>query len=67
MIPALIPWLIGAIFGAGGAYALLRQTRKALNGVSARQRRSQWNTMLAIMVIIEKREDRALLAQFWKE
>jgi hypothetical protein len=63
----LITWCIGLIFGAGGAWAMFRQTRKDLNGIGARTRRFERNLLLYLMVTTEKREDRDKLAQFLKE
>ena len=60
-------WLVGAIFGAGSAWAALQRTRKDLNGVGGRQRRFEKNVVLALMINAQKREDRMLLAQFLKD
>jgi hypothetical protein len=63
----LLIWLVGVIFGAGGAWAMLRQVRKDLNGVGGRQRRFERNMTLAMLAILQDRRDRELLAQFLKE
>jgi len=64
---AAIIWLVGVIFGAGGAMAVLRRMSRDLNGVGGRQRRFEKNLVLVLMVITEKREDRMFLAQFLKD
>jgi len=60
-------WIVGVIFGAGGAWGAIQRTRKDLNGVGGRQRRFEKNVVLALMINAEKREDRMLLAQFLKD
>jgi hypothetical protein len=60
-------WVIGVVFGAGGALAVLRRMGRDLNGVGGRQRRFEKNLVLVLMVITEKREDRMFLAQFLKD
>jgi hypothetical protein len=60
-------WIVGLIFAAGVAWSALKQTKKDVNGVGARQRKFEKNCLLALLVISEKREDRELLAQFLKE
>jgi hypothetical protein len=62
-----IIWLIGVIFGAGGAMAVLRRMSRDLNGVGRQQRRFEKNLVLVLLVITEKREDRMFLAQFLKD
>jgi hypothetical protein len=63
----IITWLIGVIFGAGGAYVTLRRMGRDLNGVGGRQRRFEKNLVLVLMVVTDKREDRMFLAQFLKD
>lgn len=63
----LLIWFVGVIFGAGGAFALFRRMQKDLNGLGGRQRRLEKNLTLALMVVLEERRDRELLAQFLKE
>jgi hypothetical protein len=69
--PQIFTWLlstvIGLIFGAGGAWAVFQRMRKDLNGIGAVQRRDRWNSMLALMVIHEKREDRQRLADLLRQ
>jgi len=60
-------WIVGIIFAAGGGWMMLRQVRKDLNGVGARQRKLEKNLILVLMVNTANREDRMLLAQFLKE
>lgn len=73
----LVPWLIGLVFSAGLFFAGVRiglsQLRKDLNGAMSRIRNDhraiaddRENLALALMVILEKREDRMLLARFLK-
>ena len=63
----LLIWIIGVVFGAGGAWAMLRQVRKDLNGIGGRQRRFENNLKLALMVVLDSRHDREQLAKFLKE
>ncbi|MGH9716392.1 MAG: hypothetical protein ACRD4R_06665 [Candidatus Acidiferrales bacterium] len=60
-------WAIGAIFGAGGAWAVFSRMQKDLNGLGRAVRRDRWNRMLADMVTTEKREDRERLAAMLRE
>lgn len=73
----LLPWAIGVIFSAGlffaGVRIGLRQLRRDLNGAMSRNRadhdeiaEEQHNATLALMVILERREERELLAWFLK-
>ena len=72
-----LAWALGLIFMAGAFFAGvrigLRQLRKDLNGAMLRNRDDHraiadevWNAALAFTVILEKREDRELLARFLK-
>lgn len=73
----LLPWALGLIFSAGALFAGirigLRQLRKDLNGAMSRNRDDHReisdetrNLVLAFLVILERREDRELLARFLK-
>jgi hypothetical protein len=63
----LVVWIIGAIFGAGGAWAVFQRMRKDVNGIGAVQRRDRWNSMLATMVVTEEREDRQRWADLMRQ
>ena len=60
-------WIVGVIFAAGGGWMMLRQARKDVNGIGARQRKFEKNLVLVLMVNAANREDRMFLAQFLKE
>jgi hypothetical protein len=64
-------WLVGIIFGAGIAYggmkAGLARQKTDLNAIGGKQRRFEKNTVLALMIILEKREDRMRVARFLKD
>jgi hypothetical protein len=61
-------WLLaGVIFGAGGAWAVFLRGRKDLNALGKIQRRDRWNLMLALMVTVEKREDRQRIVDLMRE
>jgi len=63
----LIIWVVGVVFGAGGAWAMVRQTRKDVNAIGAIMRRDRWNLLIALMVTLEKREDRQRLADLMRQ
>ena len=67
LAPGLAVWVIGVIFGAGGAWAIFLRVRKDVNAIGAVQRRDRWNLMLALMVIHERREDRQRLADLLRQ
>ena len=60
-------WIAGLVFGAGVAWAGLRQNKRDINSVGGKQRRFEKNLVLALLVIADKREDRIYLAQFLKD
>jgi hypothetical protein len=67
----VLVWMVGVIFGAG-AWSMknemsIRQMRKDLNGIGANVRRTNWNLLVALMVITEKREDRQRLADLLRQ
>lgn len=67
-IPAqILTWLVSAIFGAGVAWGAFSRMRKDVNGIGAATRRNHWNTLIALMVITEKREDRQRLADLLRQ
>jgi hypothetical protein len=67
-IPAeAISSIAGAIFALGVAWAVLRQTRRDLNGLGRRTKRVDTNLILWLLVVTEKREDRALLVELLRE
>jgi hypothetical protein len=63
----LSEWIVGGIFGAGGLWFLVRQMRKDVNGIGARQRRFEKNVLLWAMKQTEKEEDRRWLADLFRE
>lgn len=67
IIVPLASGAIGLIFGAGGAWAVFLRVRKDLNAIGAVQRRDRWNSMLAQMVILGKREDRQRMADLMRQ
>lgn len=61
-------WMLaGVIFGAGGAWAIFLRVRKDLNALGKIQRRDRWNLMLALLVIIEKRDDRQRIVDLMRD
>lgn len=65
LYPAI--WVVGAIFGAGGAWAIFARMQRDVNALGRVVRRDRWNHMLADMVIHEKREDRQRIADLMRE
>jgi hypothetical protein len=70
----LLTFIVTAIFFAGNAWLALKlvrkqsdETLKQLNGLGAGTRRRERNLILALMVITERREDREVLADFFRE
>jgi hypothetical protein len=63
----ILIWLVGVIFGAGAAWGTFARMRKDMNGIGAATRRNNWNTLIALMVITEKREDRQCLADLLRQ
>ena len=65
---AEIVWaLIGAVFAAGAVYARIGQMRKDINGIGLGRRRFEKNVTLVLMVFLEKKEDREMLARYLKD
>lgn len=71
----MLPWALGLVFGSGAFFAGvrigLRQLTRDLNGAMARNRedhreilKEYTNAVLVLMAVLDKREDRELLAWF---
>lgn len=60
-------WLAGAIFGAGGAWAVFSRMQKDVNALGRGFRRDRSNLMLSLMVISDRREDREQLADLMRD
>ena len=65
---------LAAAFFSGGAWMIIRQIRKEvselrkeLNGVGGRQRKFERNAVLLWMVLLDKREEREIVARFFQE
>lgn len=66
--------LISLAFGAGGAWFLIRQSRKDVNGLGGKvnaeaksNARRHHNTALALMLVAQNDEQRARIADLLKE
>jgi hypothetical protein len=69
---AEILWgVMGAIFGAGAYYARtearISRLQTDLNGIGNGRRRFEKNVTLVLMVFLEKKEDREMLARYLKD
>lgn len=69
--PQLLTAAVGAIFGAGTVWGISRAheaaTRRDVNAIGGIVRRDRWNMMIALMVILERREDRQRLADLLRQ
>lgn len=68
------PWVIsalsfasGVIFSAGILFARIMRISKDVNGLGGRSGRFERNVLLTMMVVMEKREDRRLLAEMLRQ
>ena len=68
------PWIIGAIsfasgaiFSAGIFFARVMRMSKDLNGLGGRSGRFERNILLTLMVVLEKPEERKLLAEMLRQ
>jgi hypothetical protein len=60
-----IIWAVGVIFGAGGAWAALRQTRRDMNGIGTKTRliedkAADRYTAISFAILISAPEDKRL-------
>jgi hypothetical protein len=68
------PWVIsalsfasGVIFSAGILFARIMRISKDVNGLGGRSGRFERNMVLTLMVVLEKREDRQVLAEMLRQ
>ena len=67
-------WLLALAFNAGMFYMVVRQMRREaadlrrdVNGVGGRVRRLEKNGLIALLIVLEKREDREVVGNLSRE
>jgi len=63
----LAKFVVVLIFATGVNYAILRRLLKDFNGLGKAHRKFVLNDILTGMVLADKREDRELIAQMFRE
>jgi hypothetical protein len=62
-----LSFVLGLVFGAGMLFAMIKEMRRDLNGLGGRAQRFERNTILVLMTVTDKREDRELLATMLRQ